>query len=724
MKRFALLLMTCAVAMTACKKNVESGKNPFFEEWKTPFGMPPLGHIKPEHYKPAYEEAIRQQNAEIEAIISNPDAPTFGNTILAMDVSGQMLSRVSGVFALVSGAESNEGLRAVEREMTPVLTEHADNISMNPQLFERVKAVYDNRAAMGLDALQERLLEKKYSDFVRSGALLSEEKKEELRRINTELSTAGVQFRNNLLADGQNFIMLLDEDDLSGLPSGIRSAAAEMATAAGHAGKYLFNLDNTSRIAMLTYADRRDLREQMYMGYILRGNRDDENDNKAVINEMVRLRLERANLLGYATFADFQLEQRMAKNTSNVYEFLYDMWTPSLAGAKREMDDMKAIMLRETGSNDFQGWDWWYYAEKVRKAKYDLDEEMTRPYFSLPKVQAGIFELCNRLYGITFEPMRNAPVYHPDVRVYEVKDIDGSHLGVFMMDMHPREGKRSGAWCGSVRNREFENGVQTAAPITYIVCNFTSPVGSTPSLLTLDEVGTFFHEMGHAIHVLFNSAPYPGLRRTEQDFIELPSQIMEHWAFEPEMLRKYAVHHRTGEIIPDDLIDRIQNSAYFNQGFIQTEFLASAFIDMDIHNLREDKGTIDINAFERRELNERRGMIDQIVARHRLTFFQHIFSGGYTAGYYSYRWAAVLDADAFEAFSETGDIFNREVATRFRREILEQGGSADGMTLFQNFRNRDPHRDYYLYSIGLKERPTLENVDVDGLREIVDAIDE
>ncbi|MDL2320232.1 M3 family metallopeptidase, partial [Alistipes sp. OttesenSCG-928-B03] len=402
-------------------------------------------------------------------------------------------------------------------------------------------------------------------------------------------------------------------------------------------------------------------------------------------------------------------EDRMAKNAENVYSLLDDLWTPALEGAKREMEEMRAMMLAETGSDDFASWDWWYYAEKVRKQKYNLDEEMLKPYFGLDRVQAGIFELSNRLYGITFEPASQVPVYNPECVVYEVKDKDNTHLGVLMMDFHPRDGKRVGAWCSSYQGREYDaDGNKTKDPITYIVCNFTRPTtAGRPALLTLDEAETFFHEFGHALHTLFGKSPYKGLRRTEQDFVELPSQIMENWAFEPEMLRRYALHYSTKAVIPEDLIEKIQKSAYFNQGFAMTEYLAASLSDMDIHTINEYT-PLDLNAYERRILNEQRGLIDQIAPRYRLPYFNHVFGGGYSAGYYGYKWAEVLDKDAYEAFAETGNIFNQQVAHRFRTEVLEKGGTADGMTLYVNFRGKEPSRDYLLYSSGLKERPKAE----------------
>ncbi len=720
MKKFTLLFMLISVVALSSCENTEKGANPFFSEWDTPFGMPPFGEIKPEHYKPAYEEAIRQHNAEIEAIIANEQTPGFDNVILALDNAGEMLGRVGATFGMVNGSDSNEELQAVEREMSPILTAHGDNVSLNPQLFEKIKAVYDNRESLGLDALQMRLLEKRYRSFVRSGALLPEDKKEELRRINKELSDAGVTFRTNLLNEGKKFLLVLEQDDLAGLPSSARDAAAELAKNGGHGGKYAFSLDNASLIPFLSYSDRRDLREQMYKGYTERCNHDDEQDNKAVINDIVRLRLERAQLLGYDSYADFALELRMAKTAENVYALLDDLWTPGLEGAKREVEEMKAIMLRETGADDFEAWDWWYYAEKVRKEKYNLDEEMTRPYFSLPQVQAGIFELSNRLYGITFRPV-NVPVYNDECRTFEVLDVDGSHLGVLLMDFHPRAGKRPGAWCGGFRGREFRDGEKTADPIVFISCNFTRPVGNNPALLSLEETETFFHEFGHALHNLFNNAPYKGLRGTERDFVELPSQIMENWAFEPEMLRKYAIHYTTGKVIPENIIERIRNAAYFNQGFIMTEYLAASLSDMDIHNIKE-YAPIDLNAYERKILNEQRGLIPQIAPRYRFPYFNHIFgSEGYTAGYYSYKWAEVLDKDAYEAFVETGDLFNREVAARFRNEVLARGGTIDGMALYFNFRGKEPSRDYLLYASGLKERPAAKET---TLPEVVDTIDE
>ncbi len=719
MKKLLLLMIIPAIMLGSCGKK-GAGENPFFTEWTTEYGMPPFDKIKPEHYKPAYEEAMRRHTAEIEAIKSNPDEPSFENVIFALDDAGKMLSQVSSVFGMVNSADSNDELRAIEQEMSPILTAHLDDISLDPALFAKVKAVYDNRNELSLNELQMRLLDKRYRAFVRSGALLDDTQKEQLRKMNTDLAALGVKFRANLLAETQKFVMVLERDDLAGLPDDLRAAGAEVAAKLGHDGKWAFTLDH--RIPFLTYSENRPLREQMYTAYIERCNHDDEFDNKAVVNDIARLSLERANLLGYESFATYTLENRMAKTPQEVYALLDELWTPGLEGAKREVQDMRAIKIRETGDPEFAAWDWWFYAEKVRKERYDLQEEELKPYFSLPQVQSGIFDLANRLYGITFEPVK-LPVYNQECATYRVLDADGSHLSILMLDMHPREGKRGGAWCGAYRSREFNAaGEKTFDPIVYITCNFTRPVGSkAPALLTLEETETFFHEFGHALHNFFNMSPYKGLMSTERDFVELPSQVMENWAFQPELLRQYAVKwNDKGAVIPERLIEKIANAAYFNQGFIMTEYLAASLIDMDIYTITEWK-PLDINAYERDLLNTRRGLIEQIAPRYRFPYFNHIFGSGYAAGYYGYKWAEVLDKDAYEAFAETGDIFNKEVAERFRREVLSKGGTADGMVLYHNFRGKDPNLDYLLYASGLKERPKTDEEPI--LLEVADPID-
>jgi peptidyl-dipeptidase Dcp len=717
MKKLFLLMIIPAIMLGSCKK---AGENPFFTEWDTEYGMPPFDKINPEHYKPAFEEGMRLEAAEIEAIKNNPEEPSFENVILALDNAGQMLHQVGSVFGLVNSADSDDQLRAVEQEMTPLLITHSDNIALDPALFAKVKAVYDKRNELNLSELQMRLLDKHYKSFVRSGALLDDTQKEQLRRINTQIAEAEVKFRANLLAETQKFVMVLDQNQLSGLPEDLRGAGAETAKKMGLDGKWAFTLDH--RIPLLTYASDRSLREQMYKAYIERCNHDDEFDNKQVVNDLARLRLERANLLGYESFAAYTLENRMAKTPEEVYALLDELWTPGLEGAKREVEQMREVKLRETDNSEFAAWDWWYYAEKVRKEKYNLEEEALKPYFSLPQVQSGIFDVANRLYGITFEPVK-LPVYNAECSTYRVLDADGSHLAILMLDMHPREGKRVGAWCGAYRGREFNAaGEKTFDPIVYITCNFTRPVGKAPAMLTLDETETFFHEFGHALHNFFNMAPYKGLMSTERDFVELPSQIMENFAFQPEMLRQYAVKwDDKGAVIPEELIQKIRNAAYFNQGFISTEYVAASLIDMDLHTITEWQ-PLDVNAYERDLLTTRRGLIDQIAPRYRFPYFNHIFGSGYSAGYYGYKWAEVLDKDAFEAFAETGDIFNSEVATRFRNEILSKGGTADGMVLYHNFRGKEPNLDYLLYASGLKERPQTTD-EQPAMLEVADPLD-
>lgn len=688
-------------AFTSCW-NKEERVNPFFTEWDTPFAVPPFDKIKVSDYMPAFRAAMEEQNREISAIVENADEPSFENVIVALDSSGEFLSRVSSVFSGVNEAETNPEMQAVQKEFAPLISAHRDAIQMNAELFAKVKAVYMKRESLRLNPPQMRLLENTFKSFERSGANLPPEGQERLKEINMQLSQASIRFGDNLLAENARFEMVLNEDQVAGLPSGVRASAREAAKAKGHGNnKYLFDISKPSMIPFLTYSGNRELREELYMAYIWKCNHDDELDNKEVVNEIVRLRTEKAELLGYEHHADYTLSDVMAKNTANVYGLLDELWAPALNRAKQELEDMSEIRKRETGADDFESWDWWYYSEKVRKSKYNLDQEALRPYFSLANVRSGIFELCNRLYGITFRPVA-IPVYHPDCQTYEVLDSDGSHLAVLYMDFFPRPGKRGGAWCTTFRGQSIDSDGARVSPIVSIVCNFTPPTGNTPSLLTLDEVETFFHEFGHGLHNFFCNVPYKGLRRTERDFVELPSQIMENWAVEPEMLRSYAIHYQNGSVIPEDMISKIQRSATFNQGFATTEYLAASYLDMDIYSIG-GFDEVDVNAFEKYALNEKRGLITQIVPRYRYTYFNHIFNSGYSAGYYGYIWAEVLDKDAYQAFVETGDIFNKKVAARFRNEVLSKGGSADGMTLYRNFRGKDPSRVPLMQARGLIE---------------------
>ena len=706
-----IVFVALAVAMffmqSCTPKTEQTMENPLLSEWNDRFGVPPFDRIKAEHFAPALEQAMSVHNAEIDAIVTNNDEPTFKNTILAYDNSGKLLERVELCFSLLCAAETNAEMQAVEQSMSPKLTAHSGAIMMNDGLFERVKSVYERRGALGLDSLQLRLTEKLYRCFVRGGALLSAEDKEQLRKVDEELSSARVKYAANLLAANSGFEMVIDNiDDLDGLPSSIRDAAASEASARGLKGKWVFTTKKPSMLPFLTYSSKRELREKLYRGYLDRCNYNDSIDNKQVINDIVRLRTERAHLLGYPTHAHYVLDVQMARTPENVYSMMDELWTPALERAKAELEAMREMMKSETGLDDFASWDWWYYAEKVRKRDYSLDESSLRPYFSLENVRSGIFELSNRLYGLTFRPVQ-IPVYHEECETYEVLDEKNEHLGVLYLDYHPRDGKSGGAWCGEYRTQSFDAEGNRISPIVSIVCNFSRPSGGDPALLSIDETQTFFHEFGHALHALFSQVKYSGLGGVERDFVELPSQIMENWALEPEMLRRYALHHRTNDPIPNHMIEKLQRSRHFNQGFNTVELLAASLTDMDIHTI-ENYSPIDVNEFERKMLNERRGLMEQIAPRYRYPYFSHIFDGGYSSGYYSYLWAEVLDKDAYQAFVESGDIFNKRIATDFRNKLLARGGEADGMDLYRAFRGADPDRKPLLLGRGLIEEEVVE----------------
>ena len=705
MKRFvAILLIFFAMTNISCNTKKVAQENPLLGEWQTPYGVPPFDEIRPEHFLPAIEEAIAQHKAEIEAILASTEEPSFENTILAFDNAGQLLEQVGLVFGMLSAAETNDKMQAIEAELMPLLAQHDDAIMLNETLFERIKAVYDRRKGLGLDREQQRLLEKTYTAFVRSGALLQGEKKERLRQINEELSTCAVQYSRHLLAENNGYQLELASKDLTGLPSGVREMAREKAEELGKKNSYIFTLHKPSLIPFLTYSSRRDLREELYKAYLNRCNNGNEQDNKQLINDFIRLRTEKAQLLGYDSYAAYVIANEMAGTPKAVYTLLDEIWTPALAQAKREVEQMRPLFEQDHEGEQFASWDWWYYAEKLRKREYSLDEEMLRPYFSLDNVRGGIFFLANRLYGITFRPI-SVPVYHEEVSAYEVLDNDESHLGVLYFDFHPRAGKGQGAWCGNYVEQRYKEG-KRIAPVVSIVCNFTRPTASTPALLTLDETETLFHEFGHALHFLFHDVKYRGLAEVEGDFVELPSQVMENWAFHPELLKHYAVHHRTGDVIPQHLVEKLQRSEYFNQGFVTTELVAAALSDLDIHSITAYE-PFDVEAFERNALTERRGLIPEIEPRYRYPYFSHIFDGGYSAGYYFYIWAEVLDKDAFEAFRESGDLFNRTVAARLRT-LLESGGSKEGMELYRAFRGKDPDKTAMLVGRGLMERPKPE----------------
>ena len=675
--------------------------NPFFTSWETPFQVPDFDQIENADYLPAFKEGMKQQNMEIEAIIQNPDQSTFENTILALDESGKLLINVLRVFYSLNSANTSKEMQGIARKVSPLLTKHRDDINLNPELFTRVKAVYSQKDNLGLDDEQQRLLDETYKGFVRGGANLSAEKQEKLRHFNKEISILQLTFGQNLLAETNAYKLVIDnEADLTGLPQGIIDAAGETADQDETTkGKWLFTLHKPSLLPFLQFSDNRILREEIFTAYINRCNNDNDQDNKEIINKLIRYRLDKAKLLGYNTFAGFVLEERMSKSPENVYNLLNQIWAPALVRAKEEASEIQEMI--NDGESPFllEGWDWSYYTEKIRQQKFDLNEEELRPYFRLENVRNGIFYLSNKLYGITFTEVTGAPKPHEDASLWECNEADGTHLGVLYMDFHPRASKRGGAWCGSYRPPSWQDG-KRIAPVVTIVCNFSSPTADTPALLTSDEVETFFHEFGHALHVLFTNVHYRGISHVPRDFVELPSQLMEHWVFEPELLNEYARHYQTNEVIPADLVEKIEKSSTFGQGFKTGEYVAASLLDMDYHTLSAID-TFDVLAFEDQSM-KKIGLISQIPPRYRSTYFQHTMTGGYTAGYYSYIWAEVLDCDAYQAFIEAGDIFDKETANRFREKILERGGSKEAMEMYVDFRGGEPTTDPLLIKRGLK----------------------
>ena len=683
---------------------IVEGSNPLLEEWTTEFGVPPFDKIKTKHFEPAFEEAMRIHNEEIAAIVDSNEEATFDNVILALDNAGIKLMEINLIFGMLSSSDLDAEMQEVQNKIIPRVEEHYNSIMLNEGLFNKVKAVYDNRKKMNLDELQMRLVDKTYNDFVRSGALLEGEAKERLMKINAELSELSIRFGNNLLAENGNFKLVLTEEQVADLPEGVRNQAKESAKAAGEEG-YLFTLDKPSMLPFLTYSKNRDLRRQLYDGYLMRCNNDNEYDNKQLAEDMARLRVEKAHLLGFKSYSHYVTDDQMAGTPEAVYGLLEEIFTPALESAKAELEEMKKIFNEDHPGETFEKSDWWYYAEQVRQKKYKLDEEAIRQYLSLDNVRDGMFYLANRLYGVTFRPIA-APRYHKECSVYQVLDHDQSHVGVLYIDPYPRKSKSGGAWCGNFTEQRYVDG-QRKAPVLGIVCNFTPPVGDTPSLLSFDEAETMFHEFGHALHFLFADVRYRGLSEVEGDFVELPSQIMENWAFEPEIMKEYATHYKSGEVIPDKHIAKIQNASLFNQGFTTTELAAAALIDMDIHSL-ESFTDMNINDYEQYNLAIRRGLIPEIAPRYRYTYFSHIFNGGYSSGYYFYLWAEVLDKDAFAAFKECRDICDKDLAHSFRYDLLAQGGQRPGMEMYRKFRGADPDKTAMLKARGLWKEPVVE----------------
>ena len=698
MKKTFLYIFIAGLVLWSCSVQEE---NPLFSEFDTPFQVPPFDKIMEEHYMPAFKEGMKQQQKEIEAIVNNPETPTLGNTIEAMESSGALLRKVRNVFGVLNGSMTNEKMQKVAKEVAPLRSKHWDDILLNEKLFQRIKEVYGKKDKMNLTEEQQILLEKYYKDFVRSGATLDEEKKAKLREINQELSLLSVQFGENILKENNRFELLIDkEEDLAGLPQSVITGATEAAVERGKEGKWVFTLHKPSMIPFLQYSEKRKLREEIFTAYISRGNNNDELDNKTILFRIVALRVEKATLLGYKTHADFVLENNMAKEPENVYEFLDQLWKPALKMAKAEAKELQEMIHKEGKDFALQPWDWWYYVEKLKKAKYDLDEEMLRPYFKMESVRDGAFFVAQKLYGIQFLENTDIPKYNEDVRVFEVKEADGSHIGILYTDYFPRASKRGGAWMNSFRKQSKQGGKEIHPVITNNG-NFSKPTGDKPALLSSGEVSTLFHEFGHALHGLLSDCTYNRLSGTSvpRDFVELPSQIMENWAFEPEILKMYSKHYKTNEVIPQKLIDKLKKSSHFNQGFATVEYLAASFLDMGWHTLEESE-ELNPEKFETESMNKI-GLIPEIVVRYKSPYFSHIFSGGYSSGYYSYIWAEVLDADAFEAFKETS-LFDRKTALAFRKNILERGGTEDPMTLYKQFRGAEPKVEPLLKRRGLK----------------------
>jgi peptidyl-dipeptidase Dcp len=698
MKNVYLPAFSLLVLVLAC---AGSGPNPFDSDWNTPFGTPPFDRIRTGHYKPAIKKGISLENKEIEAIVRNPEVPTFKNTLEALDFSGEYLSRVSNVFDNMTGSMTNDTMQALDKELAPLRSAHRDDILLNAGLFKRIKAVYDSRDTAGLNPEQNRVLEEMYKRFVRNGANLGDADKDKLRKINEELSVLSVQFGENVLKENNKFELVLEkQDDLAGLPAAVVTAAAETAKERGHEGKWAFTLHKPSLIPFLQYSEKRDLREKMFTGYVTRGDHGDELDNNKILTRMASLRVDKAKLLGYGTFADLALENSMARNPKAVYDLLNQLWTPALKRAGGEAAEMRAMIRKEGGDFELKPWDWWYYAEKIKKAKYDLDEEELRPYLEMKNVRKGVFDVASKLFGLRFIERTDIPKYHADAETFEVRDAADALIGILYTDYYPRASKGGGAWMSNFREQYIKNG-ENIRPVIVNVGNFSKPTADQPSLLSLEEVETLFHEFGHALHGLLSQCTYLTLSGTSvpRDFVELPSQIMENWAFAPEVMKRYAVHYKTGEPIPDGLILKIRKAALFNQGFVTVEYLAASFLDMDWHTMTDSRPQ-DAAAFEKASM-DRIGLMPEIVSRYRSPYFAHIFSGGYSAGYYSYIWAEVLDADAFRAFEKAG-LFDAKLAAAFRKNILEAGNTEDPMVLYQRFRGAPPSIDALLEKRGLK----------------------
>ena len=701
--KFKKTILMTALSLALCGCSTQQPKeqgNPFFSEFNTPHGIAPFADITIEHYREGMLKGMEEQKAEIEAIINNAEEATFENTIIALDQSGQLLRKVRGTFSPLSSSNSNDEFRALQKEMSPLSSAHNDDIYLNEKLFARVKSVYDSRESLSLTAEQAKVLENIYDRFVNSGAELNDAEKARLRELNKEISMLQLEFSQNLLHETNNtFVVAESLDELKGLPQANIDAAAKMAEENGQPGKWMFNMQRPSCNPALQYCENRELRRKVYEAYYNRGNQDNEHDSKEICARIVTLRLEKAKLMGYENYAQMALKDRMASTPEAVYELLMQVWEPAVAKAKEEIEDIRAEIRKEGKDFEPAGWDYMYYLDKAKKAKFAVDEEEIRSYLEINNVMQGIFHVANKLYGLTFKEVTGkVPAYEPTAKAFEVIDRDGKLLAIFYSDNFPRESKRAGAWCTSFRPQSYRNG-ERIIPIVVNSCNMTLPNSEGYALQSIDNVETLFHEFGHALHNFMRDVQYSSASGVERDFVELPSQINEHWAFEPEVLAVYAKHYKTGEVIPMELVDKIQESAKYGQGFATVEYIAASLSDMDLHVLTEIPENLNVMDFEAEGL-AKRGIPSQILPRYRMTNFSHTMGGGYTAGYYSYMWAEVLDADAFEAFAETGDIFNQEVAAKFRNHVLTPGGIEDGMTMYKKFRGREPQIDALLRNRG------------------------
>lgn len=717
MKYQTLILSAVCLSLTACGKSeapvtVDAAldsvatmerENPLLADWNTPFGVPPFDLIESADFLPALREGMQLRKAEIDAIIANPDAPTFENTIVALEVSGGALGKVRRPFFAVNGAHADDVIRETAKTIAPELAAHRDDIVLNAALFERVDTVFRMQDQLELNDEQQRLLEETHKDFVRAGANLEPEAQARLREINSELATLSQQFQENVLNETNEFELLVtDKADLGDLPESLVALAAEEAKRRGHDCDecWAFTLARPSINPFLQYSPNREMRRLLFEGYAMRGDNDDDNDNKAVVQRTVQLRAERAALMGYESHAHFVLSDNMAESPEKAYKLLDQIWKPALRVSREERAALQAMMKEDDIDDVLRGWDWRYYTEKVRKARYDVDEEALRPYFEVNAVRDGVFAMATELFGITFQQLEDVPTWHPDQQVFEVKDADGSHLAIFYMDFFARETKRGGAWMNALRQQSNVDGYVT--PIITNNFNFPAPTANSPSLLSLGEAETMFHEFGHALHGMFSDVTYKSLAGTStpRDFVEFPSQVMENWMREPEVLRMIARHYQTDEEISQEIIDKINASAKFDQGFATVEYLAAAYLDLAYHTLASTEA-VEPRAFEDETMADLE-LIEEIIPRYRSGYFGHIFSGGYSAGYYSYIWAEVLDADGFQAFKETS-LFDKDTADRYRKEVLSKGGTRPGMELYENFRGRAPEIGPLLESRGLNE---------------------